>query len=84
MAYEMFDRMQEVCDQVRSDLMKRLVKDPDPVELLENGFLFEIITRVPDANWISALKEKLIQYDKETNYGTTNSSPMVEKRSSNE
>lgn len=68
MAYEMFDRMQEVCDQVRSDLMKRLVKDPDPVELLENGFLFEIITRVPDANWISALKEKLIQYDKETNY----------------
>ena len=68
MAYEMFDRMQEVCDQVRSDLMKRLVKDPDPVELLENGFLFEIITRVADANWISALKEKLIQYDKETNY----------------
>lgn len=68
MAYEMFDRMQEACDHVRSDLMKRLVKDPDPVELMENGFLFEIITRVPDANWISALREKLIQYDKETAY----------------
>lgn len=66
--YEKLDQLLILCNEITDDIKRRVVDNPDMVEQMENQWLFEIISRIPDEARINHVKEKLIQFDNETNY----------------
>ena len=66
--YEKLDQLLILCNEITDDIKRRVVDNPDMVEQVENQWLFEIISRIPDETRINHVKEKLIQFDNETNY----------------
>lgn len=66
--YEMFEKLLEVCNEVRDDMKKRLVENPDIVEMQENGWMYEMISNIPSSEKIKALDSMLSRFDRETKY----------------
>ena len=66
--YEKLDQLLILCNEITDDIKRRVVDNPDMVEQMENQWLFEIISRIPDETRINHVKEKLIQFDNETKY----------------
>lgn len=66
--YEMFEKLLEVCNEVREDMKKRLVENPDIVEMQENRWMYEMISNIPSAERIKALDSMLSRFDRETKY----------------
>lgn len=66
--YEMFEKLLEVCNEVREDMKKRLVENPDMVEQMENGWIHEIMSYMPTDERIKDLDYRLSRFDKDTKY----------------
>ena len=66
--YEVFEKLSKVCNEVREDLKKRIVENPDCVEHVENVWMWEIIQWVPDDERIKDLDDRLSRFDRETKY----------------
>ena len=66
--YEMFEKLLEVCNEVRKDMKKRIVENPDIVDMQENGWIYEMISNIPFPEKIKDLDNMLSRFDKETKY----------------
>ncbi len=64
----MFEKLSKVCNEVREDLSKRLIENPDIVEQMENAWIHEIMCYVPDDKRIEDLDYRLSRFDKDTKY----------------
>ena len=66
--YEKMDLLIDVSNGIRADIEKRLVNNPDIVEMNENAWLYSIISGLPHHLIIDQLKEKLSMFDRDTKY----------------
>jgi hypothetical protein len=66
--YEKMDLLIDVSNGIRADLKKRLVDNPDIVEMQENRWIYDIISGLPHHLIIDQLKERLSMFDRDTKY----------------
>lgn len=66
--YEIFENLSKVCNEAIEELKKRIVENPDIVEMQENRWVYEMISSIPSTEKIKALDSMLSRFDRETKY----------------
>jgi len=61
--YEKFDRLLILCNEIVEDIKERIAVNPNIVEMQENGWLYSIMSAIPDDVRIDYLKDNLKKFD---------------------
>jgi hypothetical protein len=67
--YEKIDLMTNISNEIKADLEKRLVDNPDIVEKNENAWIYDLMSHLPHHLITDLLKERLHMFDRDTKYG---------------
>jgi hypothetical protein len=65
--YDKFDRMLILSNEIVEDIKTRIAVNPNIVEMQENGWLYSIMSNIPDEDRINDLKNRLKLFDNEIN-----------------
>jgi hypothetical protein len=65
--YDKFDRLLVLCNEIIEDIKERIAINPNLVEMQENGWLYSIMSNIPDEDRINDLKNRLKLFDNEIN-----------------